>query len=599
MPKIIIINIDNYSKNIKVKEDDIIILLNHNSYNVKYRKNLIDINKLIVKKDYLNILKKNKKILKKNIIFKKNKSSKNYDKTLKNFINFNLYYFVNFYLYSNLLVEKLIKKYKINKIEYHCYYKENESVFSKVFKDILNEKTLKYKKLFKIINYNNKIKSNKNILEFFYNLYNSFKNIFIDKNYILINTSSYRMFEFLKENNLFKYKCFFLEGSKNIKIKNIFSNKVFFQDSLNYKRIEKNKLHINSIINTKILKKNSSTLFYSIHIFIKKYLSLNINNLLIELKNLEINLNKKKPKFIFSSNSLGIGYFLGEYAYKNNINNMIISHGTHVNSNNRLISLGWKNSSKYLIGSIFNKIAVQSPLMESFLKKNNYDKNKFVFTGPIAFESYKKSLKIEYEQNKLEILKKFKINKNKIILLHASTPKHIENLRPITFETIDEYIYQLKSLINLIKNDNYIHLIIKFRPMKNLNCETLKKLLNFKNKNVSISLDDELKDLLFTSKALISYSSTIIEEMLNFKKPLILMDLFNRYCHIDEKGNKKRSNFKYQPFAYCNTLKKLRISIDEIAKLNLKSYKYNDFWKDYIYDKNECNSFKKYLNKIL
>ena len=64
------------------------------------------------------------------------------------------------------------------------------------------------------------------------------------------------MFEFLKENNLFKYKCFFLEVSKNIKIKNIFSNKVFFKDSINYKRIEKNKLHINSIINTKILKKN-------------------------------------------------------------------------------------------------------------------------------------------------------------------------------------------------------------------------------------------------------------------------------------------------------------------------------------------------------
>ena len=47
MPKIIIINIDNYNKDIKVKEDDIIILLNHNSYNVKYQKNLIDINKLI------------------------------------------------------------------------------------------------------------------------------------------------------------------------------------------------------------------------------------------------------------------------------------------------------------------------------------------------------------------------------------------------------------------------------------------------------------------------------------------------------------------------------------------------------------------------
>ena len=600
MPKIIIINIDNYNKDIKVKEDDIIILLNHNSYNIKYKKNLIDINKLILKKDYFKIIKENEKILKKNFIFKKNKNSENYNSTLKNFINFNLYYFVNFYLYSNLLVEKLIKKYKINKIEYHCYYKENESVFSKIFKNILNEKTLKYKKILKIINYNVKINNNKNILEYFYNLYNFFKNIiFKCKNYILVNTSSYRMIDFLKEYNLVKYKCFFLEGSKNIKINNIFSNKIFFQDIFNYKRIEKNKFHINSIINTKIFKKNSSTIFNSINIFITKYLSLNINNLLIELKNLEINLNKKKPKFIFSNNSLGIGYFLGEYAYKNNINNMIISHGTHVNSNNRLISLGWENSSKYLIGPIFNKIAVQSPLMESFLKKNNYDKNKFVFTGPVAFESYKKSLKTEYKQKKLEILKKFKIKKNKIILLHASTPKHIENLRPITFETIDEYIYHLKSLINLIKNDNDIHLIIKFRPMKNLSYETFKKFLNFKNKNVSISLDDELKDLLFTSKALISYSSTIIEEMLNFKKPLILMDLFNRYCHIDEKGNKKRSNFKYQPFAYCNTLKKLRISIDEIAKLNLKSYKYNGFWKDYIYDDKECNSFKKYLNKIL
>ena len=136
MPKIIIINIDNYNKDIKVKEDDIIILLNHNSYDVKYQKNLIDINKLILKKDYFKIIKENEKILKKNFIFKKNRNSENYNNTLKNFINFNLYYFVNFYLYSNLLVEKLIKKYKINKFEYHCYYKENESVFSKIFKNV-------------------------------------------------------------------------------------------------------------------------------------------------------------------------------------------------------------------------------------------------------------------------------------------------------------------------------------------------------------------------------------------------------------------------------------------------------------------------------
>ena len=600
MAKIIIINIDNNNKDIKVKEDDFVVLLNHNSYNDKYKKNLIDTNKLIVNKDYLNILKENEKIIKRNIIFKKKKKIQNYHNTLKNFINFNLYYFINFYLYSNLLVEKLIKNYKIIKFEYHGYSKENELVFSKIFKEILNEKSLKYKKKLKILNYNIKINKKKKILEFFYNLYNSLKNFFfIDKNYILLNTSSYRMFEFLEEYNLVKNKCFFLEGTKDIKIKNIFSNKIFFQEYLNSERMEKNKFLINSIINTKNLKENPSLLCYSIYIFIKKYLSFSINNLIVELKNLELNLNKKKPKFIFSSNSLGVGYFLGEYAQKNNINNMIISHGTHVNSNNRLISLGWVNSSKYLINSIFNKIAVQSPLMESFLKKNSYDKNKFIFTGPIAFESYKKSLEIQYQQNKLKILKKFKINKNKIILLHASTPKNIENLRPITFETIDEYIYQLKSLINLVKDNNDIHLIIKFRPMKNLNYETFKKLLDFKNNNVSISVNDELKDLLFMSKALISYSSTIIEEMLNFKKPLILMDLFNRYCHIDEKGNKKMCNFKYQPFAYCNTLKKLRIAIDEIVKINLKKYKYNNFWKDYIYDNYKCKNFKKYLNKIL
>ena len=41
MLKIIIINIDNYNKDIKVKEDDIIILLNHNSYNIKYQKTLL------------------------------------------------------------------------------------------------------------------------------------------------------------------------------------------------------------------------------------------------------------------------------------------------------------------------------------------------------------------------------------------------------------------------------------------------------------------------------------------------------------------------------------------------------------------------------
>ena len=48
-----------------------------------------------------------------------------------------------------------------------------------------------------------------------------------------------------------------------------------------------------------------------------------------------------------------------------------------------------------------------------------------------------------------------------------------------------------------------------------------------------MSVDDKLNDLLCISELLISYSSTIIEEMFNFKKPVLLLNLFNKYNHLE------------------------------------------------------------------
>ena len=111
--------------------------------------------------------------------------------------------------------------------------------------------------------------------------------------------------------------------------------------------------------------------------------------------------------------------------------------------------------------------------MLNFLKRNSYNEKRLIISGPSNFTH---PIKVKSSKGSNVIKKKLNIFNNKKILLHASTPKHYYNLRPIIFENIEEYIFQIKKIDDFITKENLnFHLIIKFREIYGLNFDTFKK----------------------------------------------------------------------------------------------------------------------------
>ena len=117
---------------------------------------------------------------------------------------------------------------------------------------------------------------------------------------------------------------------------------------------------------------------------------------------------------------------------------------------------------------------------------------------------------------------------------------------------------------------------------KVLSYETFKNSL-INSKNYTISVKENLSSLLDASDCLISYSSTVIEEMLNYKKPVILFDSFKRYCHIPHKIIKNNSEFKLAPINYLTNTSQLEKSLKSLKSINMNKFQKNKFWSQFIY----------------
>ena len=98
---------------------------------------------------------------------------------------------------------------------------------------------------------------------------------------------------------------------------------------------------------------------------------------------------------------------------------------------------------------------------------------------------------------------------NKIIILHAGTPKSSKGLRPYVYETVDEYIENINSLIKVIDKFEDMHLIVRFRPSDYLTLSDFQELL-VKSSCYSIHSKGTFEDYLTIADLLVSYSSTTI-----------------------------------------------------------------------------------------
>ena len=240
--------------------------------------------------------------------------------------------------------------------------------------------------------------------------------------------------------------------------------------------------------------------------------------------NLNGYLNRWKPIFVLSQFSRVFPGVLGELCKIKDIPSLMIPHGTFVPVTDEYSKKEWQENALGLINTPYRYVAIQTPLAEKFLASISAQ-NKPVITGPILF-----GRKIKPSDDVKQLKRRFVQEKDKVIL-HAGTPKDRKSSRLINFETIDEYVDGIVSLINTVAKLNGVYLVIRFRPIDGLSIEELKNILP-ESKSYSIASDGTFADYLSIADLLVSFSSTTIEDALQNDVPVLLYNKYNRYQHI-------------------------------------------------------------------
>jgi hypothetical protein len=219
---------------------------------------------------------------------------------------------------------------------------------------------------------------------------------------------------------------------------------------------------------------------------------------------------------------------MAELASINNIPSVMISHGSHVPPSNKFEDIEWGEHGSGLMNTPYKYLAVQSPWALEYLSEKPAHSISLI-TGPLLFTKIKNS-----KDKKEELRKKILPGRyDSKIVLHAGTPKPFQSSRPYVYETIDEYIENINSMISVIEQIENMHLIVRFRPSEYLKTNDFIELLS-KSDCYSVHTEGSFADYLSISDIVVSYSSTAIEEALQNRIPVLIYDPQGRYCHIKD-----------------------------------------------------------------
>jgi hypothetical protein len=302
---------------------------------------------------------------------------------------------------------------------------------------------------------------------------------------------------------------------------------------------------------------------------------------------------KYQPAIVISQMARGINYNLGELASLYRIPSLLISHGSHVPPENKYEMIEWKEHGLGLINTHYQYIAIQSPWAKAYVDKIPV-MSKQIITGPLLFAKANKA------KDKEELLREKNIleHKDKIILLHADTPRLRGSFRFYVYPTVDEYIAGLNFLVKAVEKVKDIYLIIRFRPKYYLSKEQLTTLLN-KSDCYSIHTDGSFEDYLSLSDILISYSSTTIEEALQNNVPVMLYDLHEKYCHI--KGTEvlnSKYNAKINSCYYIGSERDIEGSLNWLKRNHFSVKEPALNWGKHIFQDNEKIELVSYFRNL-
>ncbi len=251
----------------------------------------------------------------------------------------------------------------------------------------------------------------------------------------------------------------------------------------------------------------------------------------------------RKPALVVSQNAVGIGCTLGELCRKYGIPSLLISHGSHVPPKNRFESIEWGDHGLGLMNSRYEYLSVQTPWAAKYLRHFPAT-SKTLFTGPLIFA---KKAKVSKTKDDLRNRLLPKVNARWIIL-HAGTPKGRGTRRFYVYETVDEYVANINSLIRAVETLEDTYLVVRFRPAPMFNVNDLETLL-VKSEIYGIHPEGSFENFMAMADLLVSYSSTTIEEALQNRLPVLQYDPQGKYYHVPgqrlSKGNNRRPDSCY------------------------------------------------------
>ena len=255
-------------------------------------------------------------------------------------------------------------------------------------------------------------------------------------------------------------------------------------------------------------------------------------------KNIAINNFLKLNNFslILVNNVKNIGGFITEYKNdKVRSPSVCIPHGIISEKFDNYDEIYKKIIASAVFSGSSDYFAIQSKIAEKSLNTHSFEGKKII-TGNILFS-----------ENYIKIKKKPKQ------ILFAVTLKQFTNLQFLGVEMYYEFIKNLEILSKL-SSEKKIRVIVKIHPSESKCINLLKK--QFKN---LIFTNDKIDKLFKICSATVSYSSSVIEDSLHNRVPVILFDQWKRYAQCKSKNNSDK-----KALYYTNNYNELSNAIDKI-----------------------------------
>lgn len=232
-------------------------------------------------------------------------------------------------------------------------------------------------------------------------------------------------------------------------------------------------------------------------------------------------LDTHRPDLIVSQLSAGWIANLGTLAARKSIPAMLIPHGSMVPSTDRHSLAEWREHGLGMTHTDYTYLAIQTPWTEAYLQQSP-GASTAVRTGPLLFA------RTEQHGDRSDAGGRRPVEKT---LVHVGTPKARDSMRFWTYETVDEYVRNINSLIRSVEQVDGCRLLVRFRSLEYLTEDDFKALL-VPSDCYEICSKGSLPDYLGLSDLLVSYSSTAIEEALQLRIPVLQYDPQGKYCHV-------------------------------------------------------------------